>query len=272
LAFFNFAKILTLDFIGILVRLFQEFSKLNKNIMLVSNNHVVIKKLHQLEKNKTNDYSSNFSINENNIYGIEFKNVSFEYFDSNNKIFENLSFNIKKGNHTVLTGPNGSGKSTLLGLTGGLLFPQSGNIESFSNKFGYVGVTPLIISGSLKENLMYGNNKYINDKVLLEYIDKFQIFNEKTDDVLEKKVSIKTLSSGQLQKISFIRSLLSDVDILLLDESTSNLDENSRKLIFDILNKSDFTILNCTHNHHDFDYDDHLKINIKEEKRFIQGL
>ena len=45
LAFFNFAKILTLDFIGILVRLFQEFSKLNKNIMLVSNNHVVIKKL-----------------------------------------------------------------------------------------------------------------------------------------------------------------------------------------------------------------------------------
>ena len=83
-----------------------------------------------------------------------------------------------------------------------------------------------------------GNNKSISNETLMEYIDRFQIFNEKADDVLEKKVSIKTLSSGQLQKISFIRSLLSDVDILLLDESTSNLDENSRKLIFDILNLS----------------------------------
>jgi len=272
LAFFNFAKILTLDFIGILVRLFQEFSKLNKNIMLVSNNHVVIKKLHELEKNKQNDYSSNFSVNKENSSGIEFKNVSFEYFDSESKIFENLSFSIKKGKHTVITGPNGSGKSTLLGLTGGLLFPQSGNVESYSNKFGYVGVTPLIISGSLKENLMYGNNKSISNETLMEYVDRFQIFNEKADDVLEKKVSIKTLSSGQLQKISFIRSLLSDVDILLLDESTSNLDENSRKLIFDILNKSNFTILNCTHNHQDFDYDEHLKIVIKDEKRLIQNL
>ena len=79
------------------------------------------------------------------------ENVSFEYFDSETKIFENLSFSIKKGKHTVLTGPNGSGKKVhLLGLTGGLLFPQSGTVESYSNKFGYVGVTPLIISGSIK--------------------------------------------------------------------------------------------------------------------------
>ena len=269
LAFFNFAKILTLDFIGILVRLFQEFSKLNKNIMLVSNNHVVIKKLHELEKNKQNDYSSNFSVNKENSSGIEFKNVSFEYFDSESKIFENLSFSIKKGKHTVITGPNGSGKSTLLGLTGGLLFPQSGNVESYSNKFGYVGVTPLIISGSLKENLMYGNNKSISNETLMEYVDRFQIFNEKADDVLEKSFN-QNIVLRPVTKISFIRSLLSDVDILLLDESTSNLDENSRKLIFDILNKSNFTILNCTHNHQDFDYDEHLKIVIKDEKRLIK--
>ncbi len=272
LAFFNFAKVLTLDFIGILVRLFQEFSKLNKNIMLVSNNHVVIKKLHQLEKNKLNNFSSNFKVNKNNKEGIVFKNVSFEYFDAENRIFEDLNFTIKKGKHTVLTGPNGSGKSTLLGLSSGLLFPQTGKIESFSNKFGYVGVTPLIISGSLRENLLYGNDESISDDKLQEYIEKFQVFNEKSTDILEKKVSSKTLSSGQLQKVSFIRSLLSNVDILLLDESTSNLDENSRKLIFDILNSSNFTILNCTHNHQDFEYDEHLKIQIKNEKRIIQPL
>ena len=95
------------------------------------------------------------------------------------------------------------------------------------------------------------------------------MFNEKADDDLDKTVNNKTLSSGQLQKISFIRSLLSDVDILLLDESTSNLDENSRKLIFELLNKSEITIINSTHNHQDFEYDEHLKIVIKDEKRLI---
>ena len=132
-------------------------------------------------------------------------------------------------------------------------------------------MTPLIISGSLRENLLYGNDESISDDKLQEYIEKFQVFNEKSTDILEKKFQVK-LSSGQLQKVSFIRSLLSNVDILLLDESTSNLDENSRKLIFDILNSSNFTILNCTHNHQDFEYDEHLKIQIKNEKRIIQPL
>ena len=57
--------------------------------------------------------------------------------------------------------------------------------------------------------------------------------------------------------------------ILLIDKSTSNLDEASRKLIFDLLNNSPYTIINCTHNHQDFEYDDHLKVLIENEKRLI---
>jgi ABC-type bacteriocin/lantibiotic exporter with double-glycine peptidase domain len=88
---------------------------------------------------------------------------------------------------------------------------------------------------------------------------------------LEKHISNKTLSSGQLQKISFIRSLLGDVEILLLDESTSNLDINSKNLIFDILSKSSLTILNATHNADDFrTVDNHIKIKIKDDKRLIE--
>ena len=82
LAFFNYAKVFTLDFIGILVRLFQEFSKLNKNIMLVSNNHVVIKKLYELVDNKTNVYKQNFSVTATNKKAISFTDVSFKYFNS----------------------------------------------------------------------------------------------------------------------------------------------------------------------------------------------
>jgi ABC-type multidrug transport system fused ATPase/permease subunit len=269
LAFFNYARVFTLDFIGILVRLFQEFSKLNKNIMLVSNNHVVIKKLYELVDNKTNIYKQNFSILASEEKAISFRDISFKYFNSEVEIFDNLNLNIEKNKHTIITGPNGSGKSTLLGLSAGLLFPQKGKIVSYSNKFGYVGVTPLIISGTLRDNLVYGNSKNIPDKDLIAYLEKFQVFNESAGNNLDNIVNNKILSSGQLQKISFIRSLISDVDILLLDESTSNLDENSRKLIFDLLKKSEMTIINSTHNHQDFDYDNHLKIVIENEKRLV---
>ncbi|MAV56712.1 MAG: hypothetical protein CMI79_04205 [Candidatus Pelagibacter sp.] len=269
LAFFNFAKLLTIDFIGILVRLFQEFSKLNKNIMLVSNNHVVIQKLYEMEKNKALTYSENFYIDNKIDTAIKFEKVDFEYFNAENKIFENINSEIKKNSHTVVTGPNGSGKSTLLGLSAGLLFPQKGTVCSFSNKYAYVGVTPLIIDGTLRENILYGNGKTIEDKILIEYLESFKVFNEDINDNLDQKISNKTLSSGQLQKVAFIRSLLSEAEILLLDESTSNLDEASRKLIFNLLNNSEYTIINCTHNHQDFEYDDHLKIKIENEKRLI---
>ena len=165
LAFFNYAKVFTLDFIGILVRLFQEFSKLNKNIMLVSNNHVVIKKLYELVDNKTNIYKQNFS-----ILASE-KKPSLLETQASNTLIQNLKYliilnlNIEKNKHTIITGPNGSGKSTLLGLSAGLLFPQKGKIVSYSNKFGYVGVTPLIISGTLRDNLIYGNSKIYRIKI-----------------------------------------------------------------------------------------------------------
>ena len=57
---------------------------------------------------------------------------------------------------------------------------------------------------------------------------------------------------GQMQKIAFIRALLSGVEILVLDESTANLDEDSKILIFNILHKTDVTIINSTHNRYDF--------------------
>lgn len=269
LAFFNYAKILTLDFIGILVRLFQEFSKVNKNIIVVSNNHVVLKKLYELTNNKSNKFKVNHLFDPSLDEAIVFKNVSFEYFNSEIEIFDNINLNIKKHEHTVLTGPNGSGKSTLLGLSAGLLYPQSGTVTCFSDKFGYVGVTPLIIAGTLRENLLYGNDNEINDSILLDYLEKFKVFNETLVGSLDKNVNNKTLSSGQLQKISFIRVLLSEIEVLLLDESTSNLDEASKNLIFKILKDSRLTILNCTHNHEDFNYDNHYKISIENEKRLI---
>ena len=79
------------------------------------------------------------------------------------------------------------------------------------------------------------------------------------------KVSNKTLSMGQMQKVSFIRALLSGVEVLILDESTSNLDEDSKELIFKILKDLNITIINSTHNKEDFDnVDMHIQLSISE--------
>jgi ABC-type bacteriocin/lantibiotic exporter with double-glycine peptidase domain len=82
-------------------------------------------------------------------------------------------------------------------------------------------------------------------------------------------VSSRSLSSGQMQKIAFIRALLSDIDILLLDESTSNLDIETKQLIFEILKKKKITIINSTHNYLDFTFDFHMRIVYKNQKRQI---
>ena len=204
-----------------------------------------------------NYYSENFYIDNKIDTAIKFEKVDFEYFNAENKIFENINLEIKKNSHTVVTGPNGSGKSTLLGLSAGLLFPQKGTVCSFSNKYAYVGVTPLIIDGTLRENILYGNGKTIEDKILIEYLESFKVFNEDINDNLDQKISNKTLSSGQLQKVAFIRSLLSEAEILLLDESTSNLDVESKfKIIQKIKTLNNTTIINSTHAPELFDFYD----------------
>jgi len=273
LIFFNFASILTLEFIGILIRLFQELSNLNKQIMMVSNTNVHFKEFYKIQNNRESEFKQNYSIS-NTISKdkmiIKFVDVKFKYFNSKLDIFENLNLEIPEKQHTIITGPNGSGKSTLLGLISGIFYPQEGKVLVRSNKLGYVGVTPLIINSSLRENLSYGLEMEISDEKLLNVAKEFKLFNEEENYNLNKTISNKTLSSGQMQKISFIRSLLSEVDILLLDESTSNLDKDTKKLIFEILNSKNITIINSTHSPDEFrGYDNHIKIEIKDEKRYL---
>ena len=128
----------------------------------------------------------------------------------------------------------------------------------------------MILNSSLRENLLYGADEASNDDELINLIDEFKLFNEDNLISLEKHISNKMLSTGQMQKISFIRSLLAKSDILLLDESTSNLDVQSKKLIFEILKQRNLTIVNATHNPDEFlNFDRQIKIEIKDGKRII---
>jgi len=269
--FFNFASKLTLDFIGILLRLFQALGVFNSNFHLLNAYHIYTEKLFQIELNKVKISKGNYSYNENidkNI-AVKFTNMSFRYFNQDKSLFENIDLVIKRDKHTILTGPNGSGKSTLLALTSGIVYPHTGTVEVFTKSFSYVSATPMVLNSTLRDNLVYGISEKATDDQLLELITEFNLFGEKVDkQTLDQLVSNKKLSTGQMQKISFIRAILSKADILLLDESTSNLDVPSKKLIFNNLSSRKLTIINATHDPEEFlHYDEHLKIVIENEKR-----
>ena len=78
----------------------------------------------------------------------------------------------------------------------------------------------MILDSTLRENLKYGNKENIDDSKLIQLVEDFKLFKESNVD-LNLMVNNKSLSSGQMQKISFIRALISNSDILFLDESTS---------------------------------------------------
>ncbi len=268
LALTSYAKSLTLDFIGVTLRLFQTLSNLTTSLNQIINSHVHIEKFYEIEKNKQIENTNNFKIIKEDIIGL--KEVSFKYLNSEIEIFENLSFEINRNTHTVITGANGSGKSTLLGLLAGVFYPNDGEVYSFSNKFGYIGATPLIFNSTLHDNIMYGNDLQVEDENIIEILRTLQTFKEEQNYDLKNIISNKTLSSGQMQKIAFVRALVAKPDILLLDEATANLDESSKEAIFDILTNQKITIINSTHDPDRFkNVDLNLNIDIKNEKRVI---
>tara|TARA_A100001011_G_scaffold93198_2_gene98006 strand:+ start:893 stop:2500 length:1608 start_codon:yes stop_codon:yes gene_type:complete len=272
LAFFDFVKYLTLEFIGVMLRLFQTLGNFNNTLNLVFNSHVHLEKLNMLEKNKVKD-AKNVLIYDEKLgdNAIHLNSISFKYFGSDSNIFDNFSLKIQKNSHTVITGDNGSGKSTLLGLVSGILIPEKGTISLYSKKLAYVGATPLIVNGTLRENVLYGNDLKIEDNLILELAESFKLF-EKTEELdLDKQITNKSLSSGQMQKVSFIRAILSKPDILILDESTSNLDFDSRQIVKNQLKNLQLTIINSTHNSDEVEYDIKLHIEVNKGLRVVSA-
>ena len=260
---FDILKSLTLEFIGVSLRLVQTIGVINQNLNMLINSQVHLEKLTLLEE--SNKEISSFKYIKNDLTPkkdnvVEIKNMSFKYFLSDQYIFKNLDLSLPSNKHIVVTGPNGSGKSTLLGIIAGALKPKTGKATVMTNNIGYVGVSPYIIPGTLRDNLLYGNKLNKSENEIIDLVKEFKLFSSNDTSVLERTIDRKSLSSGQLQKVSFIRALLADSDLLLLDESTANLDDNSREKIFSILKNKNLTIINCTHNPYDFEYDVRLKV------------
>ncbi|MDA8667805.1 ABC transporter ATP-binding protein/permease [Candidatus Actinomarina sp.] len=265
--------LITIDFLGIVLRLFQSISSMANVFSRIINSYVHIEELESIDKNKqilnTSNFITKLEDNSNNILVLD--NVSFRYFNSSFKTFNKISLKIEKGKHYVVSGPNGAGKSTLLALFAGILIPSEGTVTTTTNKVGYVGPNPLIIDGSLKDNILFGSGKNISDQELYTSIKEIKLFENEKEIDLDMSINNKNLSSGQMQKISFLRVFNADLDLLLLDESTSNLDINAKKnVVRKIQSLNGLTIINSTHEPELFNfYDKKINIDLIQDERKI---
>ena len=191
---------ITLEFVGVTLRLVQTLGSLNNALNSLINSQVHIEKLIEFENDKEVTLSPlTLDPNLDSDVAIKLEQVSFKYFGSKEYMFKNLDLDINKNKHTVLTGLNGTGKSTLIGLMSGIYYASEGSVKINSNKLGYVGPLPLILDGTIRENLNYGSLAVNSDEKLIELAKLFDLFNGEDTD-LDMKVNNKSLSSGQMQR------------------------------------------------------------------------
>ena len=185
---------------------------------------------------------------------VELKNLSKIYNTGEKefKALDNIDLSIEKGEFVVILGPSGAGKSTLLNLIGGMDTPTSGSIkidgvdirdyelESLRRNIGIVPQETFLFSGSIKENIKYGNRHATDEEIInASKMANAHEFIEKLSDAYETEIGERgvLLSGGQKQRIAIARAILENPEILILDEATSALDNESEKLVQDALEK-----------------------------------
>lgn len=174
--------------------------------------------------------------------GIELKNVTFQY-PKGRHIFENFSYNFTPHSKTAIVGETGKGKTTLIRLALSLLHPQKGCIEIYNkttrlsltnlsrNNFSYVPQGNTLLNGTIKSNLILGN-EYATETDMVNALTAACanfVFNSEKGLDMPCGEGGNELSEGQAQRISIARALLKPCSILIMDEATSSLDEDTEK-------------------------------------------
>lgn len=170
---------------------------------------------------------------------IEFKNVSFKYPDADEAMLKNISFKATPGTTTAFIGSTGSGKSTLINLiprffdaTSGEVIVDGVNIKEASvvelrNKIGYVPQKGMLFSGTIKSNLMLGNDNLTDSEMLdaARVSQSLEFINEKKDK-FDSEISQggSNVSGGQKQRLSIARAIAKNPEIYIFDDSFSALD------------------------------------------------
>ena len=177
---------------------------------------------------------------------IEFDEVSFKYPDGDEYILEHFNLKIPHGSNIAIVGQTGAGKSTLVNLVCRFYEPTSGRVLIdgkdarersqlwLHSSIGYVLQTPHLFSGTVRENLLYGNPNATDEDIMkaLRLVSAEGVV-EKLEKGLDSDVGEggDMLSTGEKQLLSFVRAILADPAILVLDEATASVDTLTEKKI-----------------------------------------
>lgn len=177
----------------------------------------------------------------NKVGTVEFKNVNFRYPNSKEDELENINFKIEQGQTLAIIGATGSGKTTLISLisrfydaTSGEVLIDGENVKNYTfdslyNKIGYVTQKAMLFSGTIEDNVFFGeSNQDKNEDNLANALEISQAkeFVDKLDDKENYKIAQlgRNVSGGQKQRISIARAIARKPEILIFDDSFSALD------------------------------------------------
>lgn len=178
-----------------------------------------------------------------NSTSVKLCDVSFAYKDKN--ILEHINESFESGKKTAIMAPSGSGKTTLLFLIAGLLKPQSGAIEYSTEKPRISMVFQE--DRLLEQQSILCNIQLVNPDITADEVSKMLTLSGLSYNLNTK---VNKLSGGEKRRVSIIRALMAEYDILLMDEPFTGLDEKNKttmmNLIFDKASKK--TVILVTHN------------------------
>ena len=222
------------------------------------------KSLNEKNINLTKPFDSNYDLI--SWRKLNFSGVTFSYPNSKNLVLKNLHFEIKKGLHYAFVGFSGSGKTTTVDLILGLIEPNKGEIlldgknikkigyKKWQTLISYVPQDPLISYLSLRENIAFGiPSEIIDDKKVINCLKQTNLYelSKSLPQGIYTNLGNQglSLSGGQKQRVAIARALYRNNDILVLDEATSSLDNESEKIIQSTINnlKKEITIISIAH-------------------------
>ncbi len=196
---------------------------------------------------------------------IEFSSISYTYPDDSEAVIDGVDLTIRKNESVAFIGPSGAGKTTLVDILLGIYVPDKGDIlfggksiygdiVSWHSFVGYIPQTIYLLDDTIKANIAFGieDDEIDEDKLELA-IRKAQLeeFISTLDDGMDTVIgeSGVRLSGGQRQRIGIARALYNDPPVLVLDEATSSLDNDTEKAVMDAINdlQGDKTLIIIAH-------------------------
>jgi len=185
---------------------------------------------------------------------LEFRNVCFQY-PGGKEVLRGVDLTLEKGRAYALVGPTGGGKTTTASLMARLYDPTEGSVfldgrdiksvplAERARKVGYIPQEPFLFTGTVRENIVYGNEDYADYSIeqLATELGKSNLSSllARFPEGLDSKVTSggNSISLGQKQLIAFMRATLRKPELLILDEATANIDTVTEQLLEEILDK-----------------------------------